>query len=105
PRYMAIIREIHTYGQLQPIVGFTKSNISGPQHRGLGKRLIAQAEKITRAELSRSGKKEFKIKKIAVISGVGVRGYYRKLGYFLEDTYMVKNLASREPWPSAKELY
>ncbi|MFH1423850.1 MAG: tRNA uridine(34) 5-carboxymethylaminomethyl modification radical SAM/GNAT enzyme Elp3, partial [Candidatus Nealsonbacteria bacterium] len=46
PRYMAIIREIHTYGQLQPIVGFTKSNISGPQHRGLGKRLIAQAEKI-----------------------------------------------------------
>jgi elongator complex protein 3 len=28
--------------------------------------------------------------KIAVISGVGVRGYYRKLGYKLEKTYMVK---------------
>jgi len=30
--------------------------------------------------------------KIAVISGVGVRGYYRKLGYSLKDTYMIKKL-------------
>ena len=31
--------------------------------------------------------------KIAVISGVGVRGFYRnKLGYHNEDNYMVKNL-------------
>jgi len=27
-----------------------------------------------------------------VISGVGVRGYYRKLGYRLEDTYMMKEI-------------
>ena len=35
-----------------------------------------------------------KIKKISVISGVGVREYYRKLGYELEGSYMVKELAS-----------
>jgi len=84
----AIIREIHTYGQLQPIaqdqdVGGFASNIS-PQHKGLGKKLIAEAEKISR--------REFKVKKIAVISGVGARRYYRKLEYKLEKTYMVKNL-------------
>jgi elongator complex protein 3 len=37
-------------------------------------------------------KKEFKLDKIAVISGVGVRGYYRKLGYKLKDSYMIKKL-------------
>ena len=36
--------------------------------------------------------KENEIKKIAVISGVGVRGYYKKLGYKLEGTYMVKRI-------------
>jgi elongator complex protein 3 len=36
--------------------------------------------------------KKQKIGKLAVISGVGVRGYYRKWGYKLEKTYMVKNL-------------
>jgi elongator complex protein 3 len=30
--------------------------------------------------------------KIAVISGVGVRDYYRRLGYKLENTYLVKNM-------------
>ena len=37
-------------------------------------------------------KKEFGMKKIAVISGVGVQGYYGKNGYTLRDTYMVKAL-------------
>jgi elongator complex protein 3 len=31
-------------------------------------------------------------KKLSVISGVGVREYYRKLGYKLKNTYMVKEL-------------
>ncbi|MCK9393749.1 GNAT family N-acetyltransferase, partial [bacterium] len=77
----AIIRELHTYGQA---AGISKNN-SRTQHKGLGKRLIKEAEKIT--------KEEFKIKKIAVISGVGVRGYYRdKLGYKLRNGYMIKTL-------------
>lgn len=75
----AIIRELHTYGKLTPI------NKKGKvQHFGFGKKLVREAEKIT--------KKEFKLNKIAVISGIGVRSYYRKLGYKLQDTYMAKKL-------------
>jgi len=31
-------------------------------------------------------------KKMAIISGVGARGYYRKFGYKLKNSYMVKEL-------------
>jgi len=73
-----IIREVQTLGQLVPI-GKKKM---APQHRGLGKKLIKEAEKIT--------KKEFGLKKIAVISGVGVRDYFKELEYRLKTTYMTK---------------
>jgi elongator complex protein 3 len=76
----AYIRELHTYGQL---VNIGEHNIDHSQHKGLGKKLIAEAETIV---------KHNAIKKIAVISGVGVRDYYRKWGYRLQNTYMVKNL-------------
>ena len=72
----AIIRELHVYGQLVPVGGKTKI-----QHRGLGKKLMAEAEKIAQKN---------KAEKIAVISGVGVRGYYKKLGYRLKNNYMMK---------------
>ena len=85
----AIIREVHTYGQLVPIYG--KQKIAA-QHKGLGKKLIQEAEKIIYTEFGRSVKEEFGLKKIAVISGIGVRNYYRKLGYKLKDEYMVKKL-------------
>jgi len=75
---IAIIRELHTYGQLTP-VGQTGS----VQHHGLGKQLLAQAETIT---------KQKKYAKLSVISGIGVRAYYRKLGYKLKNTYMIKNI-------------
>jgi elongator complex protein 3 len=45
--------------------------------------LIKEAEKLT----AKSGTDI-----IAVISGVGVRDYYRKLGYRLEKTYMIKKI-------------
>jgi len=77
----AIIREVHTYGKMAKI---NQKDRKSPQHIGLGKKLIAEAEKIA--------KKEFGLHEINVISGVGVREYYRKLGYKLKDTYMVKNL-------------
>ena len=57
--------------------------ISKTQHLGLGKKLMQKAEEIT---------KENKLNKIAVISGIGVREYYKKLGYELEETYMTKEL-------------
>jgi len=78
----ATVREIHTYGQLYPLRG--RVALISPQHKGLGKKLIKEAEKIA--------KNEFGLNKIAVISGVGVRNYWKKLGYKLKDTYMIKNL-------------
>ena len=36
---------------------------------------------------------EFGRRRVAVIAGIGVREYYRRLGYTLEDTYMVKRLS------------
>jgi len=76
----ALIREIQTLGEMVPI---EKKKIA-PQHRGLGKKLVKEAEKII--------KKEFGLRKIAVISGVGVRDYWRKLGYKLKEDYMIKKL-------------
>jgi elongator complex protein 3 len=73
----ALIRELHVYGELVSVGG--RKII---QHIGLGKKLMAVAEKIANQQ---------GFKKIAVISGVGARGYYRKLGYRLTGTYMIKN--------------
>jgi elongator complex protein 3 len=53
------------------------------QHRGLGSRLMEQAEKIAR---------ENAYETIAVISALGTRGYYRGKGYQLTGSYMVKAL-------------
>jgi len=80
-RRAALIREVHTYGKM---VSIGKA-LSAPQHKGLGRKLMKKAEEIA--------KKEFGLNKVAVISGVGVRNYYRKLGYRLKDTYMIKNLS------------
>jgi len=73
-----LIRELHVYGELVP-VGQNKKI----QHAGLGKMLMREAERI----VALSG-----YKKIAVIAGVGVRGYYRKFGYKLKNSYMVRDL-------------
>ncbi|KKT46364.1 MAG: Histone acetyltransferase, ELP3 family, partial [Parcubacteria group bacterium GW2011_GWC2_44_17] len=77
-----LIRELHTYGQLVPI---TDTETRATQHKGLGKRLLAQVEEIA---------KSAGYDTIAVISGVGVRGYYAKRGYSLDEKwgYMVKKL-------------
>ena len=74
-----MIRELHVYGRVNP-VGYNKTN--GAQHIGIGTELIRRAENIARYN---------NYNKIAVISGIGVREYYRKKGYALIDTYMVKN--------------
>ncbi len=74
----AMIRELHVYGELVSVGGSRKT-----QHAGLGKMLMEEAEKIA---------KENDFEKIAVISGIGVRGYYRKLGYRLDNLYMYKKL-------------
>ncbi|OIO53030.1 hypothetical protein AUJ78_00580 [Candidatus Peregrinibacteria bacterium CG1_02_41_10] len=76
----ALIRELHVYGQQLKI---SEDSQKEPQHLGLGKKLMEEAEGIAFEQGWR---------KIAVIAGVGVREYYRKLRYKLEGSYMVKKL-------------
>ncbi len=81
----ALIRELHVYGRVAELAQSAKRKTQNRiQHKGLGKKLMDEAEKIV--------KKETNLKKIAVISGIGVREYYKKLGYKLKDEYMIKNL-------------
>lgn len=76
----ALIREVHVYGQS---VNVGSTGISG-QHNGFGRKLVKTAEEIS---------KQHNFNKVAVISGVGVREYYKnKCGYHLEGTYMIKNI-------------
>lgn len=79
---IAIIRELHVYGQSLKLGEEGKIG----QHIGLGKWLMSEAEKIAKKE---------KCSEVKVISGVGVREYYKKLGYNLDKgkgEYMVKFL-------------
>lgn len=75
----SLVRELHVYGQMTAVA----KDDSPVQHMGFGKKLMAEAERLSI---------ENGYKKIAVISGIGVREYYKKLGYTLEGTYMVKEL-------------
>jgi elongator complex protein 3 len=75
---IAYIRELHVYGA-QIAIG-QRGEV---QHKGFGKRLLQEAEKIAKL----AGKK-----KIYVISGIGVREYYKKQGYEREGLYMAKNI-------------
>lgn len=76
----SVIREIHVYGK---VVGIHENAKGASQHLGLGRRLVSRAEEIT---------KEEGIRKISVISAIGTREYYRKLGYNKENLYMSKFL-------------
>ena len=76
-----IVRELHVYGKSLKI---GQKDREGIQHSGLGKNLIKKAEEIAHDE--------FRVKKILVISAVGTREYYRKLGYSLYGPYMAKSL-------------
>ena len=83
----ALIRELHVYGQLRPALeGKSFGGAAAQQHSGFGRRLMADAERIAA---------DAGFRKVAVISGIGTRDYYRKLGYVLveEGGFLVKNLA------------
>ncbi|XP_060106384.1 elongator complex protein 3 isoform X1 [Heteronotia binoei] len=78
---VSIVRELHVYGSVVPVSSRDPSKF---QHQGFGMLLMEEAERIAREEHGSW--------KIAVISGVGTRDYYRKIGYELEGPYMVKRL-------------
>ncbi|WP_406659955.1 tRNA uridine(34) 5-carboxymethylaminomethyl modification radical SAM/GNAT enzyme Elp3 [Methanolobus sp. ZRKC3] len=77
----ALVRELHVYGSAVAVGDEAKSN--DWQHRGYGSELVACAERISYD----SG-----YSKIAIISGIGVREYYRKIGYNREGAFMCKQL-------------
>jgi elongator complex protein 3 len=86
----AMIREVHVYGTAKQIkakqpIPSSQQPIAknGPQHQGLGTKLIAEAERIAMMK---------GFKQIAVISAIGTREYYRKRGYELGKLYMTKKL-------------
>ncbi len=76
----AMIREVHVYGRVERIAHDGKSNA---QHRGLGTQLVNRA-----CELAA----EAGYQRINVISAVGTRGYYRKLGFYGNGLYQQRNL-------------
>jgi elongator complex protein 3 len=80
--YPAMVREIHIFGSEVPL---GDQDDLAAQHKGLGSQLLKEAERIARDEHSTG--------KIAVISGVGARNYFRNTGgYELEGHYMIKAL-------------
>jgi elongator complex protein 3 len=81
---VSIIRELHVYGSAVAVHARDTGKL---QHQGYGSLLMAAAERIALTEHRSS--------KVAVISGVGTRHYYAKLGYHLEGPYMVKCLLAQ----------
>lgn len=77
----ALVRELHVYGEL---LGLGETKLSAFQHKGFGKALLQEAE--------RTAKEQYGMKKIAVMSGIGARQYYKKLGYAPDAPYMLKPL-------------
>ena len=79
----AIVRELHVYGQAIGVGSETDN--SSMQHRGYGMKLMQEAERIAKYEMN--------VNKIAVISAVGTREYYKKqLGYRQDGPYVSKVL-------------
>jgi elongator complex protein 3 len=78
----AIIRELHVFG---PEVPLNLKNESAAQHKGYGKALLREAERIA--------KEEFSAKRMVILSGTGAKEYYRvEFGYRSQGDYMVKSL-------------
>jgi len=79
---LALIRELHIFG---PEISLSQRNPAAAQHRGFGKALLREAERIAG--------EEFLAKQMVVLSGVGAKEYYRnEFGYNSEGDYMVRTL-------------
>jgi elongator complex protein 3 len=76
----AIVRELHVYGN-EVAVG--KKDREGWQHQGFGRRLLEESERYAKGEGS---------EKILVLSALGTKAYYRKLGYDHVGPYVGKSL-------------
>jgi elongator complex protein 3 len=77
----AVVRELHVYGQLVPV---GEQLDYAWQHRGFGAVLLKKAEQIA--------KEEYDFKKLLIISALGTRRYYMRLGYEHDGVYVSKKL-------------
>jgi elongator complex protein 3 len=83
---LALIRELHVFG---PEVPLSEQRTEAAQHKGLGKSLLREAERIARDE--------FSCRQMVVLSGTGAREYYRtEFGYSSQGDYMVKTLRPQD---------
>jgi elongator complex protein 3 len=78
----ALLRELHVYGSLVPVGKDAESEEW--QHRNYGKALLLRAEEIARSAGFR---------RLAIMSGIGVRPYYRRQGYERRGPYMIRELS------------
>jgi elongator complex protein 3 len=81
----AVIRELHVFG---PEVPLSERKTEAAQHKGLGKALLREAERIARSE--------FQARQLVILSGTGAKEYYRaEFACRPEGDYMVKSLETR----------
>jgi elongator complex protein 3 len=77
----AFVRELHVYGRMVPV----GSRLSDSwQHRGWGGVLMAEAERIA--------SEEYGVEKLLVMSALGTKRYYERLGYRRDGVYVSKPL-------------
>ena len=81
----SIVRELHVYGSAVPLQARDPTKF---QHQGYGTLLMEEAERIAKEEHGST--------KLLVISGVGTRHYYKKLGFWLDGPYMSKKIQQDE---------
>ncbi|WP_321506536.1 tRNA uridine(34) 5-carboxymethylaminomethyl modification radical SAM/GNAT enzyme Elp3 [uncultured Methanoregula sp.] len=77
----ALLRELHVYGSLVSVGKDAESEEW--QHRSYGRVLIGRAEETAR---------DAGFDRLAIMSGIGVRPYYRKMGYERRGPYMIREL-------------
>ncbi|MEA2089667.1 MAG: tRNA uridine(34) 5-carboxymethylaminomethyl modification radical SAM/GNAT enzyme Elp3, partial [Thermoproteota archaeon] len=81
PETTSIVRALHVYGTMVPV---GKRMVEAWQHKGYGEQLLFEAERLS--------KEEYAQKKIVVISALGTKQYYKRLGYRYDGVYMSKRL-------------
>ena len=87
----ALVRELHVYGEA---LDLGEEDADAIQHAGLGRQLMSQAEVLAAG----AG-----YARLAVISALGTRGYYGRLGYRLGENYMLKALPVEIPAPGTEQ--
>jgi len=75
------VRELHVYGRMVPV---GEERLDGWQHKGWGRRLMAEAERVA--------SEDYGATKMLVMSALGTKEYYAGLGYSRDGAYVSKHL-------------